>query len=156
MFSSEIIQIFKFGLVGVWNTGFSMTLYYVLYRLLGSVVTDRFLGIRRETLAHGGSFLVANILSYWLNSRFTFEAGEGSAGEFTAYAAVSTVSLVLSGLIINYLAQDRYYHLTKTWFQKTISRTLPRDRYAILIEIVAIVIVMAVNYLGYKYLVFGG
>ena len=157
MFSSEIIQILKFGLVGVWNTGFDLVIFFGFFRLLKPVFAKKKRPIQLETVCHTLSFLIANTVSYQLNSRFTFEAGESqTAAEFGTYVAVSVVSLGLSALIINFLAQDKFFEKFQTKV-RALKPTLKvtRSRYALVIKLVAVVIVMAVNYFGYKYLVFG-
>ena len=158
MFSSEIIQILKFGLVGVWNTGFDLAIFFGFFRILKPFFAGKNLPVKLETVCHTLSFLIANTVSYQLNSRFTFEAGESqTTGEFLTYVGVSVVSLGLSALIINFLAQDKFWDD----FVTAVHRRKPdfkvkRGQYALVIKLVAVVIVMAVNYLGYKYLVFGG
>ena len=158
MFSSEVLQILKFGLVGVWNTGFDLAIFFGFFRLLKPVFARRKFPVQLETVCHTLSFLIANTVSYQLNSRFTFEAGESqTAAEFGAYVGVSVVSLGISALIINFLAQDKFFDRFRAKVKTARPQfELKRSQYALIIKLVAVVIVMAVNYLGYKYLVFGG
>jgi putative flippase GtrA len=153
--SSELLQVLKFGLVGVWNTLFDLTIYYVLYKLLSKSINEKSRLIKIETIAHMISFMCANIVSYQLNSRFTFETSESGVSKFVPYFIISLLSLGLSSLIINFLAKKKYFEATKA---KTAALTkkykLTRPHYAILIKVSAVVIVMAVNYFGYKYVVF--
>ena len=151
MTSIDLWQIVRFGLVGVWNTGFDMVLYIVFYRLLRGRISSS-ATLKAETLAHIGAFLIANTVSYQLNSRFTFE----SSGPFLPYFLVSCLSLGLSALSINYLAKDKFFEGAQKIAQKRNLPSISRQRYAIGIKLATICIVMFVNYLGYKYLVFGG
>lgn len=156
MFSSEVSQIFRFGLVGVWNTGFDLAIYFGLFRLLRPVYGEKRGKLQLETLCHAGSFLVANTVSYQLNSRFTFQTQTRSSEQFFIYVIVSLLSLTLSSAIINFLAQEKFFKKTREFWSLKTKRSLARGQYAILIKIVAVVCVMVVNYLGYRYLVFGG
>ena len=156
MFSPEIYQILRFGLVGVWNTGFDLAIYFGLFRFLRPLYGKKRAGVQLETLCHAGSFLVANTVSYQLNSRFTFEASDQSPRQFAIYAAVSLLSLGLSSVIINFLAQEKFFIKTQQQVLTKTKKTLTQGQYAILIKIVAVGCVMIVNYLGYRYLVFGG
>jgi putative flippase GtrA len=155
MMTSELIQVAKFGLVGVWNTIFDLTIYFILYKTLKKFLKDEKRVIKIETLAHMISFMCANLVSYQLNSRFTFRASENGVSKFVPYFLISILSLGLSSVIINYLAKSEFFEYTKKQFATiTTKYSLTKSHYAILIKVSAVVIVMAVNYFGYKYVVF--
>jgi putative flippase GtrA len=161
MLNSIFIQVFKFGLVGVWNTIFDLVLFGILFRFLQKKFSEGAVRkLKNETLAHIGSFLCANMVSYQLNSRFTFENGRSSGLQIFLYVCVSILSLGISSLIINHLADKKFFDSTKktllkiskSRFNKTFALT--KSQYAILIKIIAVVVVMSVNFFGYKYIVF--
>lgn len=150
------MQILRFGLVGVWNTVFDLGLFFTFYRFLnGRIRKD--VRIKIETIAHICSFMIANFVSYQLNSRFTFNSDQSSSRQFLPYMMISLVSLGLSSAIINFLAKDMYFEKATQISKKYLSSfTLKRPQYALLIKAFAVTVVMAINYTGYKYIVFGG
>ena len=81
-------EFIRFGLVGVVNTAVHAG---IVIALMETFAPPAF-------LANGVAFLFANLMSYFLNSKFTFKAAL-SVLNYLRFLLVSLVSLVLTLLI---------------------------------------------------------
>lgn len=158
MLSNELLQILRFGLVGVWNTVFSLSLFWLFFKGLQKYTgkkTAKFFGIKIEAIAQGVSFLLANIVSYQLNSRFTFGDNNSTNTKFVLYVVISTISLLVSSGIMQYFTEEKFFKKTSS----VVTRVFPKlnlkyDYFVFLVNLGSIAAVMIINYLGYKYIVF--
>lgn len=153
----DLLRIAKFILVGIWNTAFDLGLFWVFINTLNKIKLTKNLPIRIATLSHILSFLIANAVSYILNSIFTFRDSATNRG-WVPYLSVSIFSLAVSTLLIQYFTQPKFYTFTKV----NVSRIsilhkrleLSEKQYALGIKLCTVVVTMITNYLGYSFFVF--
>lgn len=91
-------EFIRFGLVGVVNTAVHAG---IVIALMETFAPPAF-------LANGVAFLFANLMSYFLNSKFTFKAAL-SVLNYLRFLLVSLVSLVLT-LLITLVAEYLGWH----------------------------------------------
>ena len=161
--SSELLRIFIFAIIGVWNTGFDLAIFVTFLNTVGKLPIWKTSKVKAATAFHICSFLIANLVSYFLNSNFTFKSSTQSRG-FLPYFIVTIVALAASTTFIQYFNADRY----KTWFHKNIIDKLPKNfplisklkmndkSWAIILKLSSVLISMIINYFGYRNLVFVG
>ncbi len=158
MLSDELVQIIKFGMVGVWNTVFSLSLFWIFYKIFKKSFKTNILPlipIKIEAISQALSFIIANIVSYWLNSRFTFGNTSDSGSSFALYVLISLISMVISSGIMQLFSTKHNFKKFSTLAIKKLPSYTPKyDHFVFLVNICSIVAVMIINYLGYKYLVF--
>lgn len=160
--STEITRILIFAAIGVWNTIFDLAIFVTLLNTLGKLPIWEKSKLKAATVFHICSFLAANLLSYILNSSFTFKSGQSRG--FLPYFIVTLVALGASTAFIQYFNQPRFQSL----FHKLIVARLPKNlplvgklkindkSWAIILKLSSVLISMVINYLGYRNLVFIG
>jgi putative flippase GtrA len=148
----EIIQILKFLLVGVWNTGFDLALFWVFLNLFSKAQFLEKIKIKPPVIAHVSAFLIANSVSYILNSKFTFDTSKSNRG-FGPYFVVSVVSLVISTFLVHYFTQKQFYDMSQNFLKNFIGK-INEKHFALIVKLGVVAVVMVVNFLGYKYFVF--
>jgi putative flippase GtrA len=160
--SSELIRIIIFAAIGVWNTIFDLSIFVTLLNTLGKLPIWEKSKIKAATVFHICSFLVANLVSYVLNSNLTFKSGQSRG--FLPYFIVTLVALGASTAFIQYFNQPKF----QTLFHKHIVNKLPKNlpllnklkindkSWAIILKLSSVLISMVINYLGYRNLVFIG
>lgn len=146
----ELLQILKFILVGVWNTGFDLVLFWVFLNLFGNIKSIQKLPIKIPALAHIGAFLIANSVSFLLNSMFTFSDSKVNRG-FLPYLCVSVFSLIVSTFLIQYFTGKRYFELFKSLIGK---HAVNEKQFALIVKLAVVSVVMVINFVGYKYIVY--
>lgn len=159
--NTELLRIITFAIIGVWNTIFDLGLFWVYINTIGKLNFWKKFAINTATISHILSFLCANLVSFVLNSQFTFR-DTGTNRGFFPYFLVTGVGLAVSTIIIQHLTQDKFYnyfinniysHPTFSTKTKSIISMSPK-KYALLIKLAMVAVIMTVNYIGYKYFVF--
>jgi putative flippase GtrA len=160
--SNEFIRILIFAAIGVWNTVFDLAIFITLLNTLGKLPIWKKTNIKPATVFHICSFLIANLVSYTLNTNFTFKSGESRG--FLPYFIVTLVALSVSTAFMQYFNQLIF----QTLFHKHIITKLPKNlpilskvrindkSWAIILKLSSVLISMVINYLGYRNLVFIG
>ncbi len=159
--NSELIRIGIFALVGVWNTLFDLTIFVALLKTLGTLPIWKTSKLKAATVFHICSFLFANLVSYVLNSTFTFSSGKSRG--FLAYFIVTLVALGISSAFIQYFNQPKFSKWFENHFLPAVKRAplvgalkMTDQSWAIMLKLGSVAISMVVNYLGYRNLVFIG
>jgi putative flippase GtrA len=158
---TEIFRIAIFAIIGVWNTAFDLAIFVTLLNTIGKLAFWKKSKIKAATAFHICSFLAANLVSYILNSTFTFSGGKSRG--FLAYFLVTVLALGISTLFIQYFNKTQF----STRFEKLVLtkiRHLPlvnklkvnEKSWAIILKLGSVFISMGINYLGYRNLVFVG
>jgi putative flippase GtrA len=159
--NSELLRIAVFAVIGVWNTLFDLTIFLTLLNTLGKLPIWKTSKIKAATAFHVISFLASNLVSYFLNSRFTFTGGQNRG--FIPYFLVTLFVLGLSTTFIQYFNNPRF----SSWFERTILpllKSIPviknikvtEKSWSIILKLASVAISMVVNYVGYRNLVFIG
>lgn len=155
--SPEILQFIKYIIVGVGNTVTDLVVFWAFINLFERLKIKEIYKLKTTTISHILSFLCANILSFVLNSAFTFNNAKVNRGPLL-YFSVSLVSFLVSSSLIQILATEAYFEK----FIKLLDRFSPKFKslvnfkhYALIIKLCTILITLFTNYFGYKYLVFG-
>lgn len=139
----SILQLIKFGLIGVSNTLIDFLIASALNALFGIYYLAKIVGY-----ACG----IAN--SYFWNSRWTFrEERRRDAREIVSFIAVNLVTLGLS-LLLQWIFRDKLQ--LGAWWMRTLgenflTKLLNGERFCLLL---ATGIALIVNFLGNKLLVF--
>ncbi len=127
-----------FGLIGILNTSIDFTITLLLITLFQPTTVPILLGI--NTVA----FVVANINSYLLNKRHTFQdTSSHRVTKILSFFSISLISLMLNNLVFLGIIQL----LTPT-------QTTPSTLIVILAKLGATIFSLLVNYWGYKRIVF--
>lgn len=133
-----ILQVAKFAAVGAFNTFLDWGILNLLIALTGAasgVLYSVFKGI---------SFLAANSGSYFWNKYWTFKSSsQANAGEFTKFFAVSIVGLIINVGIASAVVG---------WV-KPLGGFTP-ERWANVGALLATLVSLVWNFVGYKFLVF--
>jgi putative flippase GtrA len=157
---SELIRVITFGIIGVWNTLFDLGLFISFLNTAGKLSIWQNSRIKAATVGHVFSFLTANLVSFVLNSTFTF-AGAPSRG-FWPYFFVTVFALIVSTAFIQYFNKPSL----EIWFEKNILARvliiknliakfkLTEKYFPIVLKLASVFISLFVNYVGYKYFVF--
>lgn len=116
---------FKFCVVGVINTltNYGLYLFFLLVLHINYIVSGAL------------GFLLAAIMGYVLNSRFTFKAQKMSVKHLVTYLSVNMVSLAINALVSILVVQVFYCP----------------EKFA---QLVGITVTTFTNFFGVKYLVF--
>jgi putative flippase GtrA len=157
----ELLRIAIFAVIGVWNTLFDLTIFLTLLNTLGKLPFWKTSKLKAATAFHIVSFLTSNLVSYFLNSRFTFTGGQNRG--FLPYFLVTLFALGLSTTFIQYFNKPQF----SSWFERTMLpflKSIPivknlkvnEKSWSIILKLASVAISMIVNYLGYKNLVFIG
>lgn len=139
----SIVQLLKFGLIGVSNTLIDFLVASALNAIFGVYYIAKIIGY-----ACG----IAN--SYFWNSRWTFrEERKRDAREMILFVAVNLVTLGLS-LLLQWIFRDRL-HLDAWWMgfagENVLTKLINGERFCLLLSSG---IALIVNFIGNKLLVF--
>jgi len=133
------VQLLRFAVVGVINTGIDFGIFNILSRIFDVTGGSKIIPIKAV------AFLGANINSYLLNKHFTFKdksQGDG-AKKFSVYLAVSAIGAVLNISIVYAISTyvDPMFGLSKVlWLN--------------LANLIATGVGLVWNFIGYKLVVF--
>ncbi len=143
------LQIGKFGVVGVLNTlidwGVLAFLSFALEKYSGVKAEDIFIiGISFYVLYKSVSFICANLNSYLWNKFWTFsvDTAKDAKVEMLQFLAVSVIGFILNVAISSYV------------FNHFVFFGLSSHQREILGAAVGTVVILAWNFLGFKYIVF--
>ncbi|NJL96766.1 hypothetical protein HC864_03045 [Candidatus Gracilibacteria bacterium] len=110
--TSKFVRFLVFGIIGIWNTLFDLGLFWSGMTILSKI------GIKKTQklapIANIFSFLTSNIVSYYLNSSFTWRDSSNSKG-FLPYLIVTLISLAVSTILISFFTKPKYFDI----FQKS-------------------------------------
>ncbi|GAB4143425.1 MAG: hypothetical protein OHK0017_00800 [Patescibacteria group bacterium] len=151
---SDVRSFLIFGIIGVWNTAFDLALWEIILRLIKpDSALDKFankIKLNRFSISHAIAFVIANIVSYYLNKNFAFDGVKlkNEYASFGSFFAVSLFSLVISTLLINYLTKNEKIH---SWTSKDarLEKWWPQ-----IAKLLVVSITMFTNFFGYKIFVF--
>lgn len=160
--SNEFIRILIFAAIGIWNTIFDLAIFITLLNTLGKLPIWNKSKVKAATVFHICSFLIANLVSYVLNTNFTFKASQSRG--FLPYFIVTLVALGVSTAFIQYFNQSKFQALFHKYIVTKLPKNLPllnnlkiNDKsWAIILKLSSVLISMVINYLGYRNLVFIG
>jgi putative flippase GtrA len=145
-------QFLIFALIGVCNTALDFGLWEVFVRLLNGKGL-KFGGkqiVNSYSLAHVFSSLIAFNFSFFMNKTFTFQSNVGYWEGFPKFAIFSVISMLIAAAILNFLTSTSY-------LEKLLPKhSLATKYYPQICKIVTILIVMFINYFGFKFIIFGG
>jgi putative flippase GtrA len=156
MFSQEYLRILKYIIVGIWNTGFDLALFTFFLNTLDRLPFLKKSSLKPQTISNIFAFLIANSVSYFLNSRFTFSDSHNNRG-WIPYLIVSLFTFGLSTVMMQFLSGENLRTKLNLFVRdfKLFSKVeITHKKYIFLIKILIVIITMSVNYFGYKILVF--
>lgn len=156
MLSQEYVRILKYILVGIWNTFFDLSIFTVFLNTFGNLKIWKKTHLKPATISNMVAFLIANSVSYIINSKFTFSDSSSNRG-WLPYLIISMFSLGLSTLIIQVLSVESLrlkINLFIRDLHPIFQAGVGMKKYIFLIKISTVIITMVVNYFGYKILVF--
>ncbi len=143
----DFLQLFKFGLVGTFNTLLDYGLFYVFFALCNF----------NKNPAQVLSTLLSMTNSYFVNRYWTFEKkGRVKKQEIWRFLVVNLLSLSVTLLCLN-LFHDvfRLHEIANSLFASVkISFVLSGDYEVLFCKLVAIPFAWAVNFLGNRFWVF--
>jgi putative flippase GtrA len=151
----ELRRFLIFAIIGVFNTAFDFVLWHRLVKFVKPDSTfEKFilkLKLNKYSFAQGLAFIIANIVSYFLNRSFTFSDSKvGSAAKsMGAFFLVSLFSLSISVLCMNFLTKNEK---VLAW-----SKTLPQPlakRWTIIAKLIITPVTLTTNFVGYKLFAF--
>ncbi len=148
----DLLQILKFLLVGVWNTGFDLALFWVFLNIFSQATFLEKSKIKAPAIAHVCAFLIANSVSYVFNSIFTF-SGSNNRG-FLPYFIVSCVSLVISTSLVHFLTEKHLYEKGRSFIKQLTKKIVTEKQFALVVKLAVVSVVMVINFVGYKYFVY--
>jgi len=79
-------QLIRYGLVGLANTAFGLSLIYIAMSVFGFA----------PVVANAAGFTAAFLFSYWLNRRWTFRSDAHLGRSLTGFAAVCALGYALN------------------------------------------------------------
>jgi len=121
----EVIRLIKFNIVGAMNTAIDFIIFFLCLSLFKMVV------VAAQIIAYS----VGIINSYFMNRFWTFQIKKKQTRkEFILFVVINLFSLILSIILIQY-------------FSKLLSSLL-------IAKLLVTVIVMVVNYLGQRFIIF--
>lgn len=124
-FKNEVVRLIKFNIVGVMNTSIDFVTFYILTTFISVNV------VSAQIMAYS----LGVINSYFMNRFWTFGVkGEHNKKQISLFILVNLLALSVSTVLI--------YFLVKVINQVMIAKVL------------VTVIVMIINYLGQKYIIF--
>lgn len=139
-----LTQLTKFGIVGASNTAIDIGVLNIFFLLVPTA----------SGLTLGGfkliSFILAVLNSYLWNKFWSFRTNNTSSNsnishEFGRFFAVSAVGAVLNILI---------FHIFYTLFTTILPNMLPTQSWSTIAGGIAAILILAWNFLGYKFIVF--
>jgi putative flippase GtrA len=133
MNTKTLKQVVIFVAIGILNTGIDFLVLNILLALVGAPGAGGYIVIK------GISFIIANVNSYFWNTKFTFSAKRNVAsfGKFFVATAI--------GFGVNTLVATLVYHLTIGWGILIAGNTG---------ALVGTIASMVINFILYKYVVF--
>ncbi len=134
----KIYQLFRFGIVGVFNTVLDLAILNLLVYLFTVKSPIIF------AVCKGLSFSIALINSYFMNKYFTFIKKEKSKNEFYLFILISIISL-----FINMFISSIFFYILNLYPQIISVHVI-----ATASAIVGVMFSMIINYVGYSYFVF--
>jgi putative flippase GtrA len=145
-------QFLIFAIIGVCNTALDFGLWELFVKLLrgrdlilfGKKIVNSF------GLAHVFSSLIAFNFSFYMNKTFTFQSSVDYWEGFPKFAAFSILSMLVAAGILNFLTSTSHLQRllpNKPWVTKY---------YPKVCKLVTTLIVMFINYFGYKLIIFAG
>jgi putative flippase GtrA len=157
-----IVQIIIFAGVGVWNTFFDFTIFWILINSLDKLEAVRSIKyFNVPAISHFIAFTIANVTSFFLNSHFTFRGGNENPSIVT-YFVITFFSLLISTALVNIYAKDKYLILfqEKVYNRFVRSRkiknliSLDEKRWASIVKLGTVGVTLVINFVGYKIFVF--
>ena len=151
----ELRRFLTFAIIGVFNTAFDFILWHRLVKFVkpDSALEKAILSLKlnKYSFAQGLAFIIANIVSYFLNRNFTFfDSKVGSTSKsMGAFFMVSLFSLSISVITMNFLTKNER---VLAW-----SKTLPKplaSRWSIIAKLIIAPITLTTNFVGYKLFAF--
>jgi putative flippase GtrA len=143
-------QFFIFAFIGVLNTALDFGLWELFVKLLngrGLTIAGKKI-VNSFGLAHVFSSLIAFNFSFFMNKTFTFQSNVGYWDGFPKFAAFSIMSMLIAVGILNFLTSTS--HLQKLLPNKPwVFKYYPK-----ICKIATTLIVMFINYFGYKLIIF--
>lgn len=168
-FVDTLIQFLIFGVIGAWNTFFDFALFWIFLNLGKKTPTKIKSKIKKikttqnfihtPTIAHLFSFTIANIVSFYLNTHFTFRDGKTNPS-FLSYFLVTLFSLGISTLLIQLFTDDFYYKKFEKKFLTKIPEKIrekidfDEKKWALLVKLGTVAVTLITNFVGYKFFVF--
>lgn len=143
-------QFLIFALIGICNTVLDFGLWELFVKLLngrglnfrGKQITNSY------SLAHVFSSLIAFNFSFFMNKTFTFQSNLGYWEGFPKFAVFSIISMLIAATILNFLTSTS--HLEKLLPKHSaIQKYYPK-----ICKVVTILVVMFINYFGFKFIIF--
>jgi putative flippase GtrA len=145
-------QFLIFALIGVCNTVLDFVLWEIFSKLpfnRGLVIGGKEM-LNKFGLAHVFSNLIAFNFSFFMNKTFTFASNVGYWEGFPKLAAFGIFGMILSAKLLSFLTSTP--HLQNLFpNNKLLTKYYPK-----FCKIVTILVVMFVNYFGFKFIVFAG
>lgn len=83
-------ELIKYGLVGLANTAFGLSLIYIAMSVFGLA----------PAIANALGFAAAFLFSYWLNRRWTFRSNADLGRSLTSFAAVCAIGYALNLAVV--------------------------------------------------------
>jgi putative flippase GtrA len=143
-------QFLIFALIGVCNTALDFGLWEIFVRLLNGKSLK--IGSKQiansYSLAHVFSSLIAFNFSFFMNKTFTFQSNIGYWEGFPKFAIFSIISMLVAAAILNFLTSTS--HLEKLLPK----HSAVQQNYPKICKVATILIVMFVNYFGFKFVIF--
>ncbi len=152
---NELVRLSIYVAVGVWNTVFDYIIFYIILSIFSKFKWPKWSPLNAPAVAHMISFIIANSVSYFLNSNFTFSDTSESRG-FGLYFLVSLFSLAISTTAIQILNSKQI----KITLQEIVCKIIPAKfvkddkNWALMTKLVGSAISMVTNFLGYRFIVF--
>jgi putative flippase GtrA len=160
--------------IGVINTTFDTGLFWLLLRFFdyikGKQNAKNLVTLPVPAIANTISYSSAVVLSFFLNSAFTFAGISRPNPSFLSFLLVSLFSLAVSTLIIQLFSKPKYRlwilgFVNKIFNNKgsvlnSVSNLLNKlflssdKKFILLVKLVTIGITLLTNYFGYRWLVF--
>jgi putative flippase GtrA len=122
-----LIQLIKFGIVGISNTLVDFLVYSILIYVF----------LIKPEISQACSYTIGTINSFIFNKKWTFKTEKNKNSKLQAlrFIIINAFSLILSSVSISYLIEELNVH-------------------KIIAKILVILLTQVINYLGYKMLVF--
>ncbi len=168
-FIDTLIQFLIFGIIGAWNTFFDFVLFWIFLNIgkkTPEKVKTKIKKIKKAenfihtpTIAHLFSFTIANIVSFYLNTHFTFRDGRANPS-FLSYFLVTLFSLGISTLLIQLFTDSFYYEKFKERFLIKVPEKIrekvnfDEKKWALLVKLGTVAVTLITNFIGYKFFVF--
>jgi len=151
----EMRRIVTFVLIGVFNTGFDFILWHNIVKFVKpDSAFEKFIykiKLNKYSFAQGLAFVIANIVSYFLNRNLAFFDSKVTSTTKTmgSFFLVSLFSLAISVTFMNFMTKNE----TVLAFAEKLPGPI-RKRWPIVAKLSIAIVTMTTNYLGYKIFVF--